>query len=201
MEETGNCKSNSNHKHKLTDSQTTTITTTTTIATDFSYDSDTKLLSKVEKDLYMREYDRKTEFVGEFQSMQQRHEDLLGFVPVEVYERNLLRTSHLKTGNNEEMPSKQLNTLQIPEISVPGVEKRPADHIFTSDSYTIIDTDVQDQRSSSDEQGEASDILSAISNEECSVTSEILDKPSDFQSNAADILQVSFLFYLPQNSN
>lgn len=138
----------------------------------------------------MREYDRKTEFIGEFQSMQQRHEDLLGFIPVEVYERNLLRTSQLKTENNEEMASKQF-TLQIPEISVPCVEKRPAEHIFTSDSYTIIDTDVHDQRSSSDEQGEASDVLSAISNEECSVTSEILDKPTDFQSNATDILQVS----------
>lgn len=145
----------------------------------------------------MREYDRKTEFIGEFQSMQQRHEDLLGFIPVEVYERNLLRTSQLKIENNEEIASKNLNTLQIPEISVPCVEKRPADHIFTSDSYTIIDTDVQDQRSSSDDQGEASDILSAISNEECSVTSEILDKPADFQSNATDILQVSLNIDLP----
>lgn len=38
--------------------------------------------------------------------------------------------------------------------------------------------------------GEASDVLSAISNEECSVASEIFDKPECGQT-LGDILQVS----------
>lgn len=44
---------------------------------------------------------------------------------------------------------------------------------------------------------EASDVLSAISNEECSVTSEILDKNSSIHShshiNAIEVIQVSLV--------
>ena len=55
---------------------------------------------------------------------------------------------------------------------------------------------MQQERSSSDENpGEASDILSAISNEECSVTSEILDRQSENNSqiHVADLIQVNQL--------
>lgn len=48
----------------------------------------------------------------------------------------------------------------------------------------------QEQSSSEDLGGEASDVLSAISNEECSVASEIFDKPEPGHS-LGDILQVN----------
>lgn len=45
--------------------------------------------------------------------------------------------------------------------------------------------------------GEASDIISAISYEECSVTSEILDRPSEsYPMHVADIIQVNSLKFL-----
>lgn len=49
---------------------------------------------------------------------------------------------------------------------------------------------LQEQSSSEEIGGEASDVLSAISNEECSVASEIFDKPEGGQ-NLGDILQVN----------
>lgn len=65
----------------------------------------------------------------------------------------------------------------------------------------------QEQSVSDENGGEASDILSAISNEECSVTSEILDKNSSGNSqfsqshiHAAEIIQVMFISYIRSHS-
>lgn len=77
----------------------------------------------------------------------------------------------------------------MPNIVVP---EKPS-NVYTSDNMTIIDTDAPDRSSSEDIPGEASDVLSAISNEECSVTSEILDKAPDVdpQGFVAEQIQVS----------
>jgi len=84
------------------------------------------------------------------------------------------------------------NFLQLPTVIMPSMEK-PPENIYTSENITIIDTDAQERSSSEELPGEASDVLSAISNEECSVTSEILDKAlNDSLSqpiNIADIIQ------------
>uniref|UniRef100_A0A1B0GQ62 Diacylglycerol kinase n=1 Tax=Phlebotomus papatasi TaxID=29031 RepID=A0A1B0GQ62_PHLPP len=55
-------------------------------------------------------------------------------------------------------------SLIVPNIVVP---EKPS-NVYTSDNMTIIDTDAPDRSSSEDIPGEASDVLSAISNEECS---------------------------------
>ncbi|XP_034487795.1 diacylglycerol kinase eta isoform X1 [Drosophila innubila] len=77
-------------------------------------------------------------------------------------------------------------------LQVPGIVVTPnSQNVYTSASLTIIDTDAQtntEQSSSEDMGGEASDVLSAISNEECSVASEIFDKPESGQT-LGDILQ------------
>lgn len=107
------------------------------------------------------------------------------------------------------------NSLQIPVISVPNMmEKPPQANVYMSENMTIIDTDVpvragarqplatlinhislrslQQDRSSSDEIiGEMSDIISALSNEECSVNSEILDQrvSESYPMHAGEIIQ------------
>ncbi|EDX12030.1 GD19954 [Drosophila simulans] len=77
-------------------------------------------------------------------------------------------------------------------IQVPGVVVTPnPQNVYSSASITIIDTDAQtttEQSSSDDLGGEASDVLSAISNEECSVASEIFDK-QDAGQTVGDIIQ------------
>ncbi|XP_039231591.1 diacylglycerol kinase eta isoform X11 [Drosophila yakuba] len=77
-------------------------------------------------------------------------------------------------------------------LQVPGVVVTPnTQNVYSSASITIIDTDAQtttEQSSSDDLGGEASDILSAISNEECSVASEIFDK-QDAGQTVGDIIQ------------
>ncbi|XP_017057132.1 LOW QUALITY PROTEIN: diacylglycerol kinase eta [Drosophila ficusphila] len=77
-------------------------------------------------------------------------------------------------------------------LQVPGVVVTPnSQNVYTSASLTIIDTDAQTttEQSSSDDLGnEASDVLSAISNEECSVASEIFDKQDPGQT-VGDIIQ------------
>lgn len=126
--------------------------------------------------------------------------DYVGFTPIEVLERNLLRQQQMNPSTTNSN-----NSLQVPSINVmDGLERLPIENVYVSDNITIIDTDAigplgqkstQDvpqpqQHSSSDEQlpGEASDLLSTISNEECSVKSEILDRPSE-SSQIADIIQ------------
>ncbi|XP_032593340.1 diacylglycerol kinase eta isoform X1 [Drosophila grimshawi] len=79
-------------------------------------------------------------------------------------------------------------------LQVPGIVVTPqSQNVYTSDSITIIDTDQQSntlqEQSSSEELGcDASDVLSAISNEECSVASEIFDK-AETGHTLGDIIQ------------
>ncbi|XP_062121419.1 diacylglycerol kinase eta isoform X8 [Drosophila sulfurigaster albostrigata] len=79
-------------------------------------------------------------------------------------------------------------------LQVPGIVVTPnSQNVYTSASLTIIDTDAQtntntEQSSSEELGGEASDVLSAISNEECSVASEIFDKPETGHT-LGDIIQ------------
>ncbi|XP_031629106.1 diacylglycerol kinase eta isoform X3 [Contarinia nasturtii] len=143
-------------------------------------------------------------------------------VPYEVYERNLLRATTMHNTNsiekdtlftikesmvNSMKQTQSISTLQVPTISMSDVdmmERNPiitettisADNVYMSENMTIIDTDHVEQSISDENLAEASDVLSAISNEECSVTSEILDKTSSgnsqqSQSNihAAEIIQ------------
>ncbi|KAJ6629751.1 Diacylglycerol kinase eta, partial [Pseudolycoriella hygida] len=133
-------------------------------------------------------------------STSEQREDGFGFIPFEVYERNKLRnqqnlveqatvplTASKTTASN--------NLLQVPLVMLPPleIERPPPKHenVYVSDSITLIDTDPPEKSSSDDIPGEASDVLSAISNEECSVNSEILDKQLDSlsQIHIADIIQ------------
>ncbi|XP_068156748.1 diacylglycerol kinase eta isoform X4 [Drosophila tropicalis] len=87
---------------------------------------------------------------------------------------------------------KQPALIHTCNLQVPGIVVTPnSQNVYTSASLTIIDTDAQtntEQSSSDDLGGEASDVLSAISNEECSVASEIFDKPEAGQT-LGDIIQ------------
>ncbi|XP_033167999.1 diacylglycerol kinase eta isoform X4 [Drosophila mauritiana] len=84
------------------------------------------------------------------------------------------------------------NLVHTCNLQVPGVVVTPnPQNVYSSASITIIDTDAQtttEQSSSDDLGGEASDVLSAISNEECSVASEIFDK-QDAGQTVGDIIQ------------
>lgn len=115
--------------------------------------------------------------------------DYSGFQPVEIFERNLLRTLQEKTLNDKKLASKASNethlspnSLEIPTMTFDNLE-RPPDR----------DVVIQHEKSSSEEMPEeASDLLSTISNEEvCSVRSEILDRrPSETsQINIAEVIQ------------
>ncbi|XP_052837076.1 diacylglycerol kinase eta isoform X2 [Drosophila gunungcola] len=90
----------------------------------------------------------------------------------------------------DSMPTEKL--VHTCNLQVPGVVVTPnSQNVYTSASITIIDTDAQtitEQSSSDDLGGEASDVLSAISNEECSVASEIFDK-HDAGQTVGDIIQ------------
>ncbi|XP_055903306.1 diacylglycerol kinase eta isoform X2 [Eupeodes corollae] len=72
-------------------------------------------------------------------------------------------------------PAKSNRTLQVPQVVSPKIDS----NVYIGESMTIIDTDAQDQSSTEELPGEPSDILSIISNEECSLASEILDKNID----------------------
>ncbi|XP_036329541.1 diacylglycerol kinase eta-like isoform X1 [Rhagoletis pomonella] len=69
--------------------------------------------------------------------------------------------------------------LQVPNVAI----SLKAPNVYSSESITIIDTDVPTEQSSSEELpgGEASDVLSAIGDEECSVASEIFDRQPEVQ--------------------
>lgn len=68
--------------------------------------------------------------------------------------------------------------------------------------HLVIFCKFQEKSSSDDVPGEASDVLSAISNEECSVNSEILDKQLDSlsQIHVADIIQVHSIRIIKENN-
>ncbi|KAG4078409.1 hypothetical protein HA402_013120 [Bradysia odoriphaga] len=154
-------------------------------------------------------------------SATEQREDGFGFIPFEVYERNMLRNQQTiseqatATAPSSSKSTASNNMLQVPQVVLPSleIERPPPKHenVYVSDSITLIDTDppvrlryccvnirafkspyLLQEKSSSDEiPGEASDVLSAISNEECSVNSEILDKQLDSlsQIHVADIIQ------------
>ncbi|XP_004518470.1 diacylglycerol kinase eta isoform X2 [Ceratitis capitata] len=126
---------------------------------------------------------------------------LADFRPIEVFERNYYmsreldlekkRREHLDVedenlnGDVKDTEPMQERTKELRfddvacQLQVPNVEISPkAPNVYSSETITIIDTDVPPEPSSSDELvgGEASDVLSAIGDEECSVASEIFDK-------------------------
>ncbi|XP_050317994.1 diacylglycerol kinase eta-like isoform X6 [Bactrocera neohumeralis] len=131
---------------------------------------------------------------------------LSDYRPIEVFERNYYMSRELdkekklkqSTSANREcnyeegkeektMPEKskalrfddEVCQLQVPNVVIPP----KAPNVYSSETITIIDTDVAPELSSSDELpgGEASDVLSAIGDEECSVASEIFDRQQEGQ--------------------
>ncbi|XP_037950398.1 diacylglycerol kinase eta isoform X4 [Teleopsis dalmanni] len=144
---------------------------------------------------------------------------LSDFRPIEVFERNYYMSRELdkekKLADNatatteddsadvgtdsiaekqctEEKPEKLVHTCQL---QVPNIVVYPkAPNVYTSETITIVDTDMLTEQSSSDDmQGEASDVLSAISNEECSVASEIFDKNTEVEHQHA--LQITDIIH------
>uniref|UniRef100_A0A182QC48 SAM domain-containing protein n=1 Tax=Anopheles farauti TaxID=69004 RepID=A0A182QC48_9DIPT len=202
----------------LNQKSTTTTTSdsqSTTAPYDFSFESDTKT---VKFDLDPNSAFERLGFKPFKKTIEQHHQQQLAsasggqhrseggylqFQPIEVYERNYYRTHAQRLGatgtcktahpGSEPMPSKpgpSCNMLQVPTICIPSLEK-PPENIYFSENITIIDTDMPERSSSDEVPGDGSDILSAISNEECSVTSEILDRQSDNNSqvHVGDIIQ------------
>nr|NP_001246971.1 uncharacterized protein Dmel_CG34384, isoform E [Drosophila melanogaster]AFH06290.1 uncharacterized protein Dmel_CG34384, isoform E [Drosophila melanogaster] len=137
---------------------------------------------------------------------------LCDYRPHEVFERTYYMTREMDKGKEKDkekdkpveidkekdtcvekegsMPAEKL--VHTCNLQVPGVVVTPnPQNVYSSASITIIDTDAQtttEQSSSDDLGGEASDVLSAISNEECSVASEIFDK-QDAGQTVGDIIQ------------
>ncbi|XP_049284283.1 diacylglycerol kinase eta [Anopheles funestus] len=202
----------------LNQKSTTTTTSdsqSTTAPYDFSFESDTKT---VKFDLDPNSAFERLGFKPFKKTIEQHHQQQLAgqgnghhrtdsgymqFQPIEVYERNYYRTQAQRLGaagsckvglaGTEPTSSKagsSCNMLQVPTICIPSLEK-PPENIYFSENITIIDTDMPERSSSDEVPGDGSDILSAISNEECSVTSEILDRQSDNNSqvHVGDIIQ------------
>uniref|UniRef100_A0A182NZE9 Diacylglycerol kinase n=1 Tax=Anopheles epiroticus TaxID=199890 RepID=A0A182NZE9_9DIPT len=200
---------------------TTSDSQSTTAPYDFSFESDTKTVkfdldpnSAFERLGFkpfkktIEQHHQQQQGGGNGQPPHPRAEGgggYLQFQPIEVYERNYYRTqaqrlgvtgaakAGLTLGSGEAASSKtgaSCNMLQVPTICIPSLEK-PPENIYFSENITIIDTDMPERSSSDEVPGDGSDILSAISNEECSVTSEILDRQSDNNSqiHVGDIIQ------------
>ncbi|XP_017144905.1 diacylglycerol kinase eta isoform X1 [Drosophila miranda] len=137
---------------------------------------------------------------------------LSNYRPVEVFERTYYMTREMdnaKDKEKERLLSQESSILDVEKednmltekqtlvhtcnLQVPGIVVTPnSQNVYSSASLTIIDTDTAqtttDQSSSDEMAGEASDVLSAISNEECSVASEIFDK-QDAGQTLGDIIQ------------
>ncbi|XP_053969268.1 diacylglycerol kinase eta-like isoform X1 [Anastrepha ludens] len=126
---------------------------------------------------------------------------LSDYRPIEVFERNYYMSRELdmekkrkqslnieeehanECGKDEQAVTEKTKELRFSDVAcqlqVPNVVISPkAPNVYSSECITIIDTDMPTEQSSSDELpgGEASDVLSAIGDEECSVASEIFDK-------------------------
>ncbi|XP_062699016.1 diacylglycerol kinase eta isoform X2 [Aedes albopictus] len=201
----------------LNQKSTTTTTSdsqSTTAPYDFSFESDTKT---VKFELDANSAFERLGFKPFKKAIEQHHQQVVQqksdpaeyvhFQPIEVYERNLYRNQQQQAqlqqqlqqqqqqlqpgfGNGRMLEPKSSNMLQVPSICLPTLEK-PPENMYFGDNITIIDTDLPERSSSDEAPGEASDVLSAISNEECSVTSEILDRPSEGNSQVAigDLIQ------------
>lgn len=142
--------------------------------------------------------EKSSEYLGISGNCYDDQNGLIGFTPVEVYERNLLRSTKILQDKEDsehenaitmQHASKSPSPFNVPELIVPDYAGKEGDNIYVSENMTIIDTDPPDKSSSDDIPGEASDVLSAISNEECSLSSEILDKPLEHYTLAADVIQ------------
>ncbi|XP_073819410.1 diacylglycerol kinase eta isoform X3 [Musca autumnalis] len=103
------------------------------------------------------------------------------FRPIEVFERNYYMSKQLHKDTESEQNANKVTgealvhtcDLQVPSVVV---TQKDACNVYMGENITIIDTDGNTEQSSEEEfQGEPSDVLSAISNEECSVASEIFD--------------------------
>lgn len=84
-------------------------------------------------------------------------DSLLAFCPIEVYERNFLRNLQQRQEREKEFEASSSsafmratredntmvsNSLQIPMISIPLMERPPTvENVYMSDNMTIIDTD------------------------------------------------------------
>ncbi|XP_065354344.1 diacylglycerol kinase eta isoform X2 [Calliphora vicina] len=117
---------------------------------------------------------------------------LSDYRPIEVFERNYYMSRELnkqKESLDEEdrmMDAGQLiHTCQLQVPSNNNANPKDPNNVYTSENITIIDTDGNTDECSCSEElpVDGSDVLSAISNEEISVGSEIFDKPE--QSVAA----------------
>ncbi|XP_067638667.1 diacylglycerol kinase eta isoform X2 [Eurosta solidaginis] len=141
---------------------------------------------------------------------------LSDFRPIEVFERNYYMSRELdkekkqqqdlqagidyeKGGYTEKAVEKDCENV-VSHLQVPSdvVTNPKTPNVYTSECITIIDTDVNTEhdQSTTDELpvGEASDVLSAIGDEECSVASEIFDRQleqqeSDRPLRLGDIIQ------------
>uniref|UniRef100_A0A182VRY3 Diacylglycerol kinase n=1 Tax=Anopheles minimus TaxID=112268 RepID=A0A182VRY3_9DIPT len=180
----------------LNQKSTTTTTSdsqSTTAPYDFSFESDTKT---VKFDLDPNSAFERLGFKPFKKTIEQHHQQQLAgmgsngqhraeagymqFQPIEVYERNYYRTQAQRLGAagsckvglagtepTSSKPGPSCNMLQVPTICIPSLEK-PPENIYFSENITIIDTDMPERSSSDEVPGDGSDILSAISNEECS---------------------------------
>ncbi len=104
---------------------------------------------------------RDSEFTYKLNLDQREAEEdsLLAFCPIEVYERNFLRNLQQQQEREKEYEASTSsssaftrvlrddnmivsNSLQIPVISLPSLERPPTiENIYTSENMTIIDTD------------------------------------------------------------
>nr|XP_036234017.1 diacylglycerol kinase eta isoform X4 [Bactrocera oleae] len=151
--------------------------------------------------------ERKVDFLSvPMLTSEQIVDPLSDYRPIEVFERNyymsreldkekklkhsMYTDSECNNGDDKKVQtipekSKELRfNDEVCQLQVPNVVISPkAPNVYSSETITIIDTDVATELSSSDELpgGEASDVLSAIGDEECSLTSEIFDKQQENQ--------------------
>ncbi|XP_070142717.1 diacylglycerol kinase eta isoform X2 [Drosophila kikkawai] len=103
---------------------------------------------------------------------------LSDYRPIEVFERTYYMTREMDKDKDKDK-DKDLDKEK-------DVEKE--DSMPTEKQALVHTCNLQEQSSSDDLGGEASDVLSAISNEECSVASEIFDK-QDAGQTLGDIIQ------------
>ncbi|KRF78928.1 uncharacterized protein Dvir_GJ10956, isoform B [Drosophila virilis] len=106
---------------------------------------------------------------------------LSDYRPIEVFERTYYMTRELDK-------DKERNASIQKDCEKEDVDTNEKCEPLQPQPALVHTCNLQEQSSSEDLGGEASDVLSAISNEECSVASEIFDKPEPGHS-LGDILQ------------
>jgi hypothetical protein len=101
---------------------------------------------------------RDSEFTyqDDIQQREEERDSLMAFCPIEVYERNFLRTMQQQKEQNKfpltssmsrrrEDNTTVSNCLQVPVITVPNIMEKPppSANVYQSENMTIIDTDLQ----------------------------------------------------------